>query len=224
MTKVQHGWEHQNIAEVERLAAKLVTPRTAAARTADSVRTSQNRDRTESNIRAEDRRDMRHCGASRSTMSTSPSYSSQSIIPAGRGDRTLASPPRMTTVPGSCPATPDRYPRGSTRNLEQTAQAEQDAMDALLLMGSPNRNPSQPNTQSSMDNVSDGTNSQDIIPATAAVHRPPAVSRTSGQPQDLKHPVAQDLTQRSGLSTRNATAYQDPVKREMHPQSGIVTR
>ncbi|GAM84661.1 hypothetical protein ANO11243_026600 [Dothideomycetidae sp. 11243] len=177
MAKVQHGWEHHNIDQVERLAAAAISPRTVISpRSASSRRQQLTSPRSagfpsralvdqypshdapyqDHQIRSAPLPISRlERASSDESMSPPPKrqpihdsvYSHQrqpshthSLAPAAR----LASPPtpphhrsasQSTTAQ---PTTPRADRKSATvRTQTQTAQAEQEAMDALLLMGSP---------------------------------------------------------------------------------------
>ena len=194
MAKVQHGWEHRSMAEVEQLAAGL-SPKPAAI----SVRSGQQGLISPRAAMAAPRPSSSglHTGAARlsmqdmpyqtagnyhytttpdtsmsppskrrsGTFQSVPLYKSVSsgtsslqptLAPAPDFDRTsghrrvpsntlAASVPRGSAIAGSpprhtarMPSTPKTRRPPTIRTQVQTAQAEQDAMDALLLMGSPN--------------------------------------------------------------------------------------
>jgi hypothetical protein len=110
MVKVQHGWEHRNINEVEQLAAAL-HPRMAASPPASSVPI-----------------DIRSPPSKRRSGAGTVSWSLPDSSPATFRRPSVSSPPAQV------PSTPKSRPP-PVRTTMPTQQAEQDAMDALMLMG-----------------------------------------------------------------------------------------
>jgi hypothetical protein len=122
MVKVQHGWEHRNINEVEQLAAALHPP-TAASPPASSAPI-----------------DTCSPPSKRRSASGNVSWS----LPA-----TKSSSQNSNAFGRSSPSTPKTRPP-SIRSAIPTKLAEQDAMDALMLMGaSPSNGGRLPLSQSS---------------------------------------------------------------------------
>lgn len=203
MAKVQHGWEHRSINEVEQLAAQL-SPR---AHMLPSPKGHHQHSRTLSNglMNGADRLSLlqrspqkgqygrgRERPVENDALMSPPSkrrsgvyqpvlspQRSQNTHRAGLGPpaelvktssrdtahhaktRPLApvNGNSLTTTPPSTrayePATPKSIHRPATiRTQIQTAQAEQDAMDALLLMGSPKRTGHPPNSFASQHSSS----------------------------------------------------------------------
>lgn len=197
MAKVQHGWEHRSIAEVEQLAAKL-SPRTTLSSpprnysTLDSPRAAQlnatpGLSSTTSRLSVHDAYGQispshsarsyaaasditlsppskRHSGSYRPAPSSSqgshPAMHPPGLAPpaeirasgparrtslthpppslsAKRGHSPSRSPPNHVQYHPSTPKSARGRP-ATIRTQTQTQQAEQDAMDALMLMGSPN--------------------------------------------------------------------------------------
>jgi hypothetical protein len=110
MVKVQHGWEHRNINEVEQLAAAL-HPRMAASPPAYSAPI-----------------DIRSPPPKRRSGAGTVSWSLPDSSPATFRRPSVSSPPAQI------PSTPKSRPP-PVRTTMPTQQAEQDAMDALMLMG-----------------------------------------------------------------------------------------
>ena len=119
MVKVQHGWEHRNINEVERLAAAL-PPRIAASPPASTAPI-----------------DIRSPPSKRRSGAGTVSWSlpdSSPIVNGSSQNNHLFRRPSASSPPAQVPSTPKpRLPR--VRSTMPTQQAEQDAMDALMLMG-----------------------------------------------------------------------------------------
>lgn len=119
MVKVQHGWEHRNINEVERLAAAL-PPRIAASPPASSAPI-----------------DIRSPPSKRRSGAGTVSWSLPDSSPAVNGssqNNHLFRRPSASSPPAQVPSTPKPRPP-PVRSTMPTQQAEQDAMDALMLMG-----------------------------------------------------------------------------------------
>lgn len=124
MAKVQHGWEHRNINEVEQLAAAL-PPRTAASPASSSAPI-----------------DIRSPPAKRRSASGAVSWSLPESHPVLAPPVTLSisqnsNPSRrpvLSSPPTHVPSTPKSRPT-PIHSAVPTQQAEQDAMDALMLMG-----------------------------------------------------------------------------------------
>jgi hypothetical protein len=119
MVKVQHGWEHRNINEVEQLAAAL-HPRMAASPPASSAPID---------IRSPPSK--RRSGAG--TVSWSLPDSSPAVNGSSRNNHNFRRP-SVSSPPTQVPSTPKPRPP-PVRSTMPTQQAEQDAMDALMLMG-----------------------------------------------------------------------------------------
>ncbi|KAF2154368.1 hypothetical protein K461DRAFT_267398 [Myriangium duriaei CBS 260.36] len=179
MAKVQHGWEHHNIDQVEQLAAAAVSPRTVI-----SPRSTTSRPLTSprSTGLLPSRVLVDHFPApfheqiksaplpvSRSSSSStspppkrrpvdsiiphySPPKQHQTLGPSARlvsptSPSHRRTPSHPLSSPARAPTTPKADHRPATiRTQTQTAQAEQEAMSALLLMGSPGAFP--PSSQS----------------------------------------------------------------------------
>lgn len=119
MVKVQHGWEHRNINEVEQLAAAL-HPRTAASPPASTLPI-----------------DIRSPPSKRRSGAGTVSWSLPDSSPAVNGssqNNHLFRRPSASSPPAQVPSTPKPRPP-PVRSTMPTQQAEQDAMDALMLMG-----------------------------------------------------------------------------------------
>ncbi|KAH0427941.1 hypothetical protein KCU90_g7026, partial [Aureobasidium melanogenum] len=134
MVKVQHGWEHRNINEVERLAAAM-HPRVAASPTAPSAPI-----------------DIRSPPSKRRSGAGMVTWSLPDSSPAMNGHSQNAHMfrrPSASSPPAQVPSTPKSRPP-PVRSTMPTQQAEQDAMDALMLMGgSPGNGGKFPASQSS---------------------------------------------------------------------------
>lgn len=201
MAKVQHGWEHRNIDEVEQLAASLPTrtntvssPATAVAAAAARALVSPKSALTNGAARLS-MQDItnghfsdptsppskRRSGAGLVTWSGQPT-----IIPSPKTNRhqpSLAPPldlapttsqqhrrkpsdssastakPTTSFSPPQFPSTPKSRP-SALRTVTQTQQAEQDAMDALMLMGSPSNNGKFPSNSASQLSASSSQQQQ----------------------------------------------------------------
>ncbi|KAH0379586.1 hypothetical protein KCU89_g17729, partial [Aureobasidium melanogenum] len=134
MVKVQHGWEHRNINEVERLAAAM-HPRMAASPTTSSAPI-----------------DIRSPPSKRRSGAGMVTWSLPDSSPAMNGSSQNAHTfrrPSASSPPAQVPSTPKSRPP-PVRSTMPTQQAEQDAMDALMLMGgSPGNGGKFPASQSS---------------------------------------------------------------------------
>ncbi|KAG9980225.1 hypothetical protein KCU98_g8292, partial [Aureobasidium melanogenum] len=134
MVKVQHGWEHRNINEVERLAAAM-HPRMAASPTASSAPI-----------------DIRSPPSKRRSGTGMVTWSLPDSSPAMNGhsqNAHLFRRPSASSPSAQVPSTPKSRPP-PVRSTMPTQQAEQDAMDALMLMGgSPGNGGKFPASQSS---------------------------------------------------------------------------
>ena len=119
MVKVQHGWEHRNINEVEQLAAAL-HPRVAASPQA-----------TTAPIDIRSPPSKRRSGAG--TVSWSLPDSSPDVNGSSQNNHIFRRP-SASSPPAQVPSTPKPRPP-PIRSTMPTQQAEQDAMDALMLMG-----------------------------------------------------------------------------------------
>ncbi|CAD0090028.1 unnamed protein product, partial [Aureobasidium vineae] len=134
MVKVQHGWEHRNINEVEQLAAAL-NPRMAASPPASSAPID---------IRSPPSK--RRSGAGMVTWSLSDSSPGMNGLSQNSH---IFRRPSASSPPAQVPSTPKSRPP-PVRSTMPTQQAEQDAMDALMLMGgSPGNGGKFPASQSS---------------------------------------------------------------------------
>ncbi|KAH0006443.1 hypothetical protein KCU78_g12307, partial [Aureobasidium melanogenum] len=134
MVKVQHGWEHRNINEVERLAAAM-HPRMAASPTTSNAPI-----------------DIRSPPSKRRSGAGMVTWSLPDSSPAMNGSSQNAHTfrrPSASSPPAQVPSTPKSRPP-PVRSTMPTQQAEQDAMDALMLMGgSPGNGGKFPASQSS---------------------------------------------------------------------------
>ncbi|KAI4717408.1 Metallo-dependent hydrolase [Aureobasidium sp. EXF-10727] len=134
MVKVQHGWEHRNINEVEQLAAAL-NPRMAASPPASSAPI-----------------DIRSPPSKRRSGAGMVTWSLPDTSPAMNGlsqNTHIFRRPSVSSPPAQVPSTPKSRPP-PVRSTMPTQQAEQDAMDALMLMGgSPGNGGKFPASQSS---------------------------------------------------------------------------
>lgn len=197
MAKVQHGWEHRNIDEVEQLAAALPPRTTASSPTAAAFAARGLVSPKSALTNGAARLSMQDLANGRLSDATSPpskrrsgtglvTWSGQpTIIPSTKTNREkpslappldLRSPPASSTSqqhrrkpgkvsaiattttqkttststsPPQLPSTPKSRP-SALRTVTQTQQAEQDAMHALMLMGSPSNSgkfPSGPPSQ-----------------------------------------------------------------------------
>ena len=137
MVKVQHGWEHRNINEVEKLAAAL-HPSMAASPPASSapidIRSPPSKRRSGSGV-----------------VSWSLPDSGSGLHASSQSSNTFRRP--SASSPVHIPSTPKSRP-APVRSIMPTQQAEQDAMDALMLMGgSPGNGGKFPPSQSSSQNA-----------------------------------------------------------------------
>ncbi|THW23124.1 hypothetical protein D6D24_00735 [Aureobasidium pullulans] len=137
MIKVQHGWEHRNINEVEKLAAAL-HPSMAASPPASSapidIRSPPSKRRSGSGV-----------------VSWSLPDSGTGLHASSQSSNTFRRP--SASSPVHIPSTPESRP-APVRSTMPTQQAEQDAMDALMLMGgSPGNGGKFPPSQSSSQNA-----------------------------------------------------------------------
>jgi hypothetical protein len=119
MVKVQHGWEHRNINEVEQLAAAL-RPRVAVSPPVSSAPI-----------------DIVSPPSKRRSGAGMVSWSLPDSSPAVHGSSQkshIFRRPSASSPPAQVPSTPKSRPP-PVRSTMPTQQAEQDAMDALMLMG-----------------------------------------------------------------------------------------
>lgn len=123
MAKVQHGWEHRNINEVEQLAAAL-HPRPVASPPSSSapvdIRSPPSKRRSASGV-----------------VSWSLPDSGVGLGPPVNGSSQNSNGfkhPSASSPSSQIPSTPKSRPPPLQVNMP-TQQAEQDAMDALMLMG-----------------------------------------------------------------------------------------
>ncbi|KAK6004364.1 hypothetical protein QM012_008226 [Aureobasidium pullulans] len=196
MVKVQHGWEHRNINEVERLAAAM-HPRMAASPTASSAPID---------IRSPPSK--RRSGAGMVTWSlpdSSPAMNSLS-----HNTHTFRRP-SVSSPPAQVPSTPKSRPP-PVRSTMPTQQAEQDAMDALLLMGgSPGNGGKFPASQASSSQQTLHSQSQQNWHSQGSV-KPPSRHYSDSPTAADKSPMRPIILSRNNSSTSEVSIANSEVR------------
>ncbi|KAH0371380.1 hypothetical protein KCU65_g1929, partial [Aureobasidium melanogenum] len=196
MVKVQHGWEHRNINEVEKLAAAM-HPRMAASPTASSAPID---------IRSPPSK--RRSGAGMVTWSLpdlSPAMNSHSQ------NAHMFRRPSASSPPAQVPSTPKSRPP-PVRSIMPTQQAEQDAMDALMLMGgSPGNGGKFPASQSSSSQQTLHSQSQQNWHSQGSVKAPSRYHPDSPTAAD-KSPMRPIILSRNNSSTSEVSIANSEVR------------
>jgi hypothetical protein len=173
MVKVQHGWEHRNINEVEQLAAAL-RPRVAASPPVSSAP-----------IDIISPPSKRRSGAGMVSWSLPDS---SPVVKSSSQNSHIFRRPSASSPPAQVPSTPKSRPP-PVRTTMPTQQAEQDAMDALMLMGgSPGKGGkfgSQSSSQQTLQSQSQSQSQQNWQ------------SQGSAKPLSRYHPDSPTATERS---------------------------
>ncbi|KAH0343916.1 hypothetical protein KCU81_g5031, partial [Aureobasidium melanogenum] len=199
MVKVQHGWEHRNINEVERLAAAM-HPRMAASPTASTAPID---------IRSPPSK--RRSGAGVVTWSlpdSSPAMNGHSQNAHMFRRPSVSSPPAQVL---QVPSTPKSRPP-PVRSTMPTQQAEQDAMDALMLMGgSPGNGGKFPASQSSSSQQTLHSQSQQNWQCQGSVTAPSRHYPDSPTAAD-KSPMRPIILSRNNSSTSEVSIANSEVR------------
>lgn len=196
MVKVQHGWEHRNINEVEKLAAAM-HPRMAASPTASSAPID---------IRSPPSK--RRSGAGMVTWSlpdSSPAMHSLSQ------NAHMFRRPSASSPPAQVPSTPKSRPP-PVRSTMPTQQAEQDAMDALMLMGgSPGNGGKFAASQSSSSQQTLHSQSQQNWHSQGSV-KPPSRHYSDSPTATDKSPMRPIILSRNNSSTSEVSIANSEVR------------